>query len=288
MTTVDLHQHLWPAAFQDALRARSAPPHIDGDVLVTREGRFPFDPSVHEPTVRVALLDRDGIDEAVLTLQPTLGLETLAPAERDELELIWVDGIAAVLAEHDGRFRALAPGRVVDGLPGTIVGVSALLDLDSSAPLLDRVEASRGVLLVHPEADPVPGHERPPWWSWTVGYTQQMQQAYFAWQAAGRDRWPTLDVVFAILAGGAPFQLERLARRGVDVRSALDPNTFFDVATYGRRAIELCVETFGIDQLVYGSDTPVVDAQFTLHAVRGLGDAVARMLQIETPGSLVR
>ena len=288
MTTVDLHQHLWPPAFVEALRRRTTKPLIDDGFLITREGWFPFDVSVHDPLERVALLERDEIDQAVLSLQPTLGLDALEPAERDELELIWLDGIRDLLAGHDDRFTALAPGRVVDWLPGTIVGASALLDQDATAPLLDRVQAAGGVLLVHPEAEPTPHEGQPPWWGWTVGYTLQMQHAYFAWHNGGRERWPTLDVVFTILAGGAPFQLERLARRGIDVRSALDPNTFFDVATYGRRAIELCVETFGIDQLVYGSDTPVVDAQFTLHAVRGLGDAVARMLQIETPGSLVR
>jgi hypothetical protein len=115
-----------------------------------------------------------------------------------------------------------------------------------------------------------------------------MQAAYFAWLGSGRDRWPTLRVVFAILAGGAPFQLERVAHRGVEVRSSLDPNTFFDVATYGRRAIELVIETFGVGQLVYGSDTPVVDPQPTLRAVRGFGDSVTQILQIDTPAALLR
>jgi hypothetical protein len=94
--------------------------------------------------------------------------------------------------------------------------------------------------------------------------------------------------VFAILGGGGPFHLERLARQGVDVRSALDPNTFFDVSTYGRRAIELCIETFGVGQLVYGSDMPVVDTRPTLDAVRGFGDAVRHVLQTDTPERLLK
>jgi hypothetical protein len=72
-----------------------------------------------------------------------------------------------------------------------------------------------------------------------------------------------------------------------DVRSSLDPNTFFDVATYGRRAIELVIETFGVHQLVYGSDTPVVDPRRTLDAVRGFGDSVTYVLQSETPSALL-
>ncbi len=67
----------------------------------------------------------------------------------------------------------------------------------------------------------------------------------------------------------------------------IDPNTFFDVSTHGRRAIELCAETFGVSQLVYGSDTPVVDSQPTLDAVRGFGDAVTHVLQSDTPTRLL-
>ena len=57
----------------------------------------------------------------------------------------------------------------------------------------------------------------PDWWPAVVDYTSQMQRAYLAWLAHGQERWPDVDVVFAILAGGGPIQLERLASRGVDV-----------------------------------------------------------------------
>jgi len=128
---------------------------------------------------------------------------------------------------------------------------------------------------------------RAAWWDWVTGYPARMQEAYLAWLTFGRERWPSLRVLFAMLAGGGPFQLERLARRGVDVRSALDPNTYFEVSTYGRRAIELCVQTFGVGQLAYGSDTPVVDSGATLDAVRGFGDAVTHVLQSDTPARVL-
>src|SRR5262249_28735730 len=124
------------------------------------------------------------------------------------------------------------------------------------------------------------------WWEWVTGYPARMQLAYLAWLAFGRERWPTLRVLFAMLGGGGPFQLERLARRGIDVRSVLDPNTYFEVSTHGRRAMELCIETFGVDQLAYGSDTPVVDSRPTLDAVRGFGDAVVHVLQPPPPSRL--
>lgn len=286
MPAIDMHQHLWPAGFLAALRSRRRPPLLEGDELVISEGRFPVDPASLDVHGRAALLDRDGVDLAVVSLQPGLGIGGLPPAEREELEEAWLAGMREVALATDGRFRALAPGRLVDGLPGACVPGSALADLDALAPLLDELERRDAFLFVHPGVTVTPP-QAPGWWAPTVQYTGEMQRAYFGWLAAGRDRWPSLRVVFAILAGGAPFQLERRALRGIDVRSTLDENVYFDVATYGRRAIELCIETFGVHRLVYGSDVPVVDPAPTLQAIRGFGDAVAQLIQIDTPSALL-
>lgn len=51
--------------------------------------------------------------------------------------------------------------------------------------------------------------------------------------------------------------------------------------------LELCLATFGVGQLLYGSDTPVVDPGLTLHAVRGFGQAVADALLRENPSRLL-
>lgn len=284
--TYDVHQHLWPEGFVAALEARQEVPYLRGGELVTPEGVSAVDLDAHDPERRLALLDRDGIDVAVLSLQPSLGIEQLAGAERDELELTWLEGARRVVAAAGGRFRTFAPWRVADDCVGTSVGASALVDPDVAPSLLAAVDAAGGVLFVHPESQDTAPASRPAWWNWTAGYTGQMQRAYLSWLADGRDRFPSVRVVFAILAGGAPVQHERLVHRGVDVRTALDPYTLFDTASYGRRAIELCIETFGVERLVYGSDTPVIDTQQTLDAVRGLGDSVVHILQTETPGRL--
>jgi predicted TIM-barrel fold metal-dependent hydrolase len=287
VATYDLHQHLWPPAFVEALRARTDAPRLVGDELVTTEGRFPIALHEHDHEVRLRALDRDGIDVAVLSLQPSLGLDELQRAEAERLEETWVAGVRALSDASGGRLRAFSPSAVREGLAGVSVGSAVFADFDASAPLLDAISDAGLMLFVHPDAGTAHGDRRPAWWEWVVGYPSRMQEAYLAWLAFGRSRWPTLRVVFAMLGGGGPFQLERLARRGVDVRSALDPNTFFDVSTHGRRAIELCLQTFGVGQLVYGSDTPVVDPQPTLDAVRGFGDAVTHVLQTDTPERLL-
>ena len=286
MTTYDLHQHLWPPEFVTALRARTSPPQLAGDELVTCEGRFVLDLGDHDPGERVRRLDADRIDVAVLSLQPSLGLERLAAEECSALEETWVDGIRALLADST-RFAAFSPSVMRDGFRGVSLGSSVLLDLDRAAAVLDAAAATDSVVFVHPNAGLETRADRPEWWEWVVGYPARMQEAYVMWLANGRERWPNLKVLFAMLAGGGPFQLERLARQGLDVRSTLDPNTFLEVSTHGRRAIELCVETFGVGQLAYGSDTPVVDPQPTLEAVRGFGDAVTHVLQSDTPGRLL-
>ncbi|MFN0152771.1 MAG: amidohydrolase family protein [Gaiella sp.] len=281
MATIDFHQHLWPDAFIELLRSRRTPPRLTGDRLVTVEGEFGFDAAAHDPERRIEALDRDGVEIALLSLQSTLGVESLPAAEQDECTNAWLDGIVTTVAGSGGRLAALAPGRLREGFAGVSVGASALYG-EQEHQVLAEADAVGGVVFVHPEAA-VPHPGRPDWWGWTAGYTAQMQAAYLSWLAGGRDRYPRLRLVFAILAGGGPFQHERLAHRGVDVRRTLDPDVLFDTATYGRRAIELCIETFGVECLVYGSDTPVVDPAPTLAAVRGFGDAAAQLVLSDNP-----
>ena len=287
MPSIDIHQHLWPEPFVAVLRARDTPPCFDGDVLVLQEGRFAIDLSHDDLAARFALLDRDEIDVAVISLQPTLGTGDLPPDERDLLEEAWIDGARELVAASGGRLRAFAPGRLVPAFAGVSVAAGDLYDLDLITPLLDELERSAVPLFVHPGAvRQTP--DAPGWWTAVVDYTSQMQMAYFRWLAEGRARWPDLRVAFAILAGGAPFQLERLGQRGLAVRSVLDPNVYLDVATYARRAIELCAETFGVERLLYGSDRPVVEPTATLRAVRGFGESVEKLLTVDNPASFLR
>jgi len=277
MAGFDVHQHLWPRSFSEALAQRTEVPYLAGDALHLAEGTYELDLGEHELDTRLALLDRAGIDTAVVSLQPTLGLDALVPSERERLEQIWEDGILELTAEAGGRITPLAPGRPREGFAGVSVGADRLDDLGAFAPTLDAMRGV-GFLFVHPVSGSPPA-SAPPWWPAVVDYTSQMQRAYFAWLARAQERWPDVTVVFAILAGGGPIQLERLASRGIDTRSTLHRNLFFDTASYGRRALELCIETFGVEQLVFGSDAPVVDPSHAAAALTGFGDSVTRLVR---------
>jgi predicted TIM-barrel fold metal-dependent hydrolase len=283
---VDVHQHLWPAPFVEVLRRRSSPPRVEGSMLELGEGTYPFDVVDHEPEGRIEALDRQGVDLAVLSLQPTIGLCELAHEERDELTAVWEDGVQQIVAASGGRFAALAAGHAVPGFVGCAVPAAALRDVDALTSLLESVHESGGFLFVHPSGGVrTPG--APEWWPAIFDYVAEMQAAYLTWLSYAQRRFPAVNVVFAILAGGGPFQLERLASRGVDVRSGLHRNVFFDTASYGRRAIELCIETFGVHQLVYGSDFPVIDPTPTLRAIGGFGGSVVQLITADNPKRLL-
>lgn len=284
---IDFHQHLWPEPLVELLASRREPPRLRGSVLELEEERAcEIDLAAHDLETRLALLDRCELDVAVVSLPPTLGIDRLPDEESAELVEAYERGILELSDTSGGRLVPLAAGTGVDGFAGDCIGAPDLLDLDRLASRLGELERREAVLFVHPGPAPSPD-DAPDWWPSVVGYTAQMQAAYAVWLAKGVMRWPNLRIVFAILAGGGPFQLERLQSRGVAGRDVLHGNVYFETASYGRRALELCLATFGVDQLILGSDVPVIDPQPTIDAVRGFGDAVTDALCNRNPTRLL-
>jgi hypothetical protein len=280
VTSTDIHQHLWPPSFFSALSMRSQPPRLRGRALELPSAPvWELDVEAHDLDTRLRLMDRAGLDRAVVSLQPTLGVDA-------ELTEIWEHGILGLAAASGGRILPLAARTAADGFVGLCVAGAELLDLDTLAPRLDVLVRKSGMLFVHPGPAVTPP-DKPAWWPAIVDYTAEMQAAYVAWLAAGAARWPELDVVFAILAGGAPIQLERMTARGVDERSAILQHIWFDTATYGRRALDLAMSTFGVEPMLFGSDIPVLDPDAGLDVVRSFGEAVAEALLSSNPERLM-
>ncbi|HXY81915.1 MAG TPA: amidohydrolase family protein [Gaiellaceae bacterium] len=288
MPTYDLHQHLWPGPLVEALSARTSPPCLrDGMLLIEPEGAFEIDPAVYGLEACIAGLDRAGIDVAVVSCPPTLGIERLPDEEAEPLRQAYHDGARAAIEASGGRVLALSMARPLDGFVGTMLAADDLADLERIAPALDEAAGRGTFVFVHPGCPARPPAGAPAWWAPVVDYTAQMQRAYGAWLVRGSDRWPDLRVVFAILAGGAPFQLERMQARGFDIGGSLRPTIYLDTASYGRRALELCLATFGARQIVFGSDAPVIDAALTLDHVRSFGQAAAKAVCSDTPTALL-
>jgi predicted TIM-barrel fold metal-dependent hydrolase len=283
MTRTDIHQHLWPEALVAALTWRREAPLIRrsnrGWLLRLRdEPEHSFDPADHDPEARVALLRRDGLQRALVCISSPLGIEGLA---RDEAEPLLEAHNAELLAlgEPFGVWGAVSlrppdPEQADALLDAGAVGISlpagALsgpAGMDHCAGLLERLERRDAPLLVHPGPDPwragrAQGYAEdgtPAWWPAMTRYVADMNAAWHAFVAFGRPRHPGLRVVFAMLAGGAPLHAERLAARGGPSGGVADNRIYYDTSSYGPRTIDALARCVGIDQLVYGSDRPVVD-----------------------------
>jgi hypothetical protein len=275
---IDFHQHVWTDEFRGALERRAQPPYLRGTRLVLPQGgEFEVDPHAYSTERRLAALDRAGLDAAIVSLPPTM-------EPTPELADPWNESAQQLAAQSNGRLIPLAYGEARPGFLGAIVAATDLLDLDSAAHLLDRLDAQQQIVFVHP-GPAAPSSNA--WWAAGVAYTTQMQAAYATWVASGVGRWPELRVVFALLAGGAPFQIERLVRRGLDSRAPFAPNMWFETSSYGERALELTLQTFGASRLVFGSDAPVDAVDDALRALRPFGAALEVELLVSNPSMIL-
>jgi predicted TIM-barrel fold metal-dependent hydrolase len=262
---VDVHQHLWPEPFLDALRRRSVAPYLDGWTLhTTGEAPFAVDPAHHDPTARTNL--DHGVDRIVLAMSSPLGIEDLPPDEAVPLLDAWHDGIRALggpyagwaaVASTEPDLAGLAdlltdPAVVGLQVPATALATPAALE--SLAPALAVAESAGRPVFVHPgPARPTPG--TPPWWPAVVDYVSQLHAAWWAWFVAGRPLLPDLRICFVGGAGLAPAQHERFRERGGGPFT-LDPGVFVDTSSYGRQGIDALVRALGVDAVVLGTDRP--------------------------------
>jgi predicted TIM-barrel fold metal-dependent hydrolase len=74
----------------------------------------------------------------------------------------------------------------------------------------------------------------------------------------------------------------------VSGRGSLYDTVHFETASYGRRALELCLTTYGVGRILLGSDAPGLDPGPALDAVRGFGDAVLDTVCNKNPSRLLR
>jgi len=303
MERTDVHQHLLGQPLIAALARRRRPP-----ALVRRRGGWTFRLAGEADSVlpveatdvqlRHDALRRDGVDRALLALSSALGIETLPGDEALPLLEAHQRGVEALPARFGawGAVQLEAPaaadvdaliarGAVGLSLPATALATPAALE--RVAPLLARLEAHDAPLFVHPgpvaAAASGPTGAVPSWWPALTGYVAQMQAAWLAFAHAGRRAHPRLRVLFALLAGGAPLQLERLAARGGPAAAVRDPRVFYDTSSYGPQMLRATIAVVGAGQLVHGSDRPVVEP-FVPAGDTALGHALLRV----NPSRLLR
>ncbi len=300
---VDVHQHLWTEPLTAALAERAELPFVRSEhgltvLFLAGERPYVIDVAGEARAQRAALVARDGLDRALVCLSSPLGVECLPRAQALPLLDAYHDGALALGApfgvwgavaldgaDEDDVDHALARGCVGVSLPaGALAGVDALARV---RPLLHRLEAAGAPLLVHP--GPGPGDARaagrgglepsladPLWWSALTRYVSQMHAAWLTFVSAGRPEHPRLRVIFTMLAGLAPLHAERLSSRGGPSPLRADPLTFYETSSYGQDSARRIAEIVGAEQILHGSDRPVVDPH--AHGLPGERDwdAIAR------------
>jgi len=281
---IDVHQHLWTEPLLDALAARRTLPFVvrsDDLTMLRSAGEIPYmiDVAAQVPAARQVLLRQDGLDRALVALSSAIGIEALDRESATDLIEAHLRGVEA-LEPRFGLWGPVALDRpdpddvdrlVRRGCVGISLPAGALASpetLASAGPLLDRAAAFAMPVFVHP--GPAPGQcppelslTEPLWWQPLTRYVSQMQAAWLTFVTQGRLDHPSLVVLFAMVAGGAPLLAERLASRGgptVDLRDGL---TFYETSSFGPDAIAAIARLVGESQLVYGSDRPVVEPTAT-------------------------
>src|ERR1700761_8615466 len=137
----DVHQHLWSEPLVEQLASRRELPFVRlerGLTVLYLAGERPYviDRVGEDPARRAALVERDGLDRALLCLSSPIGIERLC---RDQAEPL-------LEAYHEGALSIREPLGV--SLPaGALAGVDELLRM---RPVLDRLESRGAPLFVHP------------------------------------------------------------------------------------------------------------------------------------------
>lgn len=301
----DIHQHLWTEPLVAALARRDSPPfarRVKGGYVVYSGHEAPATVEVGAPALerRLDELDRDDVGRALVSLSSPIGVEGLPRREAE-----WVIGAYEQgIAELPSRFDAWAaipldgadPADVDRWVDAGFVGVSLPAgtlstprDIERLGPVLDRLAARDAPLFVHPGPGfPSDGAganriaRTPSWWPALTSYVFEMQSAWLAFLVEGRPAHPRLRVVFAMLAGCAPLHRERLAGRGGPACRTFDPLAFYDCSSYGSQALDAMVRCVGIEQIVFGSDRPVVEPP-TYH----LGPAAHHAITVTNPARLL-
>ncbi len=276
----DVHQHLWSEPLVEQLALRAELPFVRterGLTVLYLAGERPYviDRAGEDPARRADLVERDGLDRALLCLSSPLGIERLCREQATPLLDAYHEGALGTRAPFGvwGAIaldrptavdvdRALDRGCVGISLPaGALAGVDELLRMRS---VLDRLEQRGAPVFVHPgpglDAETPSGGSlaEPLWWPAMTRYVAGLQSAWLAFQAVGRPDHPRLRVIFSMLAGLAPLQAERLTARGGPGHLAPDPLLFYETSSYGPAAVAAVESVVGARQILYGSDRPVL------------------------------
>jgi aminocarboxymuconate-semialdehyde decarboxylase len=309
VTVIDLHSHFFPETWPD-LAARFGTPdwpslkHLGGGKAMVMVGDREFRPitaACWDVDVRLADMDRMGLDHQVISATPVLFAYGRAPAEAAEVAKIMNDAALEMVGRGQGRLHAICqvPLQDIDAACAELSRAMAAghrgvqignhvgrrnLDDDGIVTFLHHCADEGAAVLVHPwdmmAADRMDRYMM----AWTVGMPAETQLAMVSMILGGAfDRLPeSLRLCFAHGGGSFAFLLGRLenAWHNRDIargRSERPPSAYLDrfsvdSAVFDDGALKLLVDVMGAERVLLGSDYPFPLGEQQIGAlVRGAG-----------------
>jgi aminocarboxymuconate-semialdehyde decarboxylase len=308
---IDVHTHCLTEAWFQLLQQHGAPHytvkevrgglraiHLDGAPFMTPV------PAMFDYDLRLATMNEHGVDICIVSLTcpncywggPDVSLEAAK---------IMNDDMAAAQAAHPDRLRWLASlpwqyeARALAELERAAAagasGVMVLANIDGKsltdpafASIWSVIDARALPVLVHPTAPPGVADMDMTRFQLTasIGFTFDTSLAVARMIYDGFfDRYPKLKIIAGHGGGALPYLISRMdqcfdnipaCREKISVRpSEYLPRIYADSVVFAPEVLELCVKTFGANNVIYGSDYPhtIGDMPGCLKRVNGLAGA---------------
>jgi aminocarboxymuconate-semialdehyde decarboxylase len=313
MTVIDIHNHFFPRTWPDLAKRYGTPDwpwikHTEAgkaDIMVGDKFFRHIYSACWDPEVRLAEMDRDGVEMQVISATPVLFAYDRPIEHALDCAQLFNDAALELCAQGKGRLTSLCqvPLQDVDaackeltrcvkaGHLGVQIGNHVgekNLDDPGIITFLQHCADEGAAVLVHPWD--MFGRERMPKYMlpWTVGMPAETQLGMVSLILSGAfDRLPsTLKICFAHGGGSFAFLLGRLENAWqhhpvahgdckLSPREYLD-RFYVDSAVFDQRALQFLVETMGADRVMLGSDYP-----FPL-GEHGIGNLIRRSQLIPT------
>ena len=316
---IDLHFHWGPKGFADVLRQRTSKPMIrrgdDGaEYFDSNFSSSRLPPDFDDVNARLAEMDKNGVQRAVLSISPVTGIEALPLQESLPLARAYNDAASAVCAQHPGRFSAFAilpvgnmsatvaefervmdlPGMVGAVLPGD--GFLSKKRAERFAPLFEAANRRNAIFLVHygklpddPESPKIDASDNARDRYGTLDMQSRLSSNMLTFCMTDFLKpYANVTVMSHNLGGNIPFEIDRMDHRTLCDRPGEElPSrrvkaaaVMVDCNSLSARAIELAVQVYGADKILFGSDGTDFGMDWTQKAIAEarLSDAEKRAI----------
>lgn len=302
---VDVHTHLYPAAYLERLRSRRDDPTLredtEGRAMLCCHG-MTFGPlgDAHRQVERhVEDMERHRVDRQILSLSVP-GVDGLDPSEGRAAAREVNNAMAEVCRRYPDRLASFATVALKDpdgaaaeleravrtlGLKGGALFTHVdgrRLDDKEFLPFFERAQALEIPLFIHPAPPPSPGGMTDYRLASLVGFINEVTLTIVRLVFSGfLERLPGLKLVFTHLGGAVPFLAERISRwhRFPECREQIGKppgeylkTLYFDTAASSTPALMCAHAASGADRLLFGTDYPFAGAEVsrTLAAVEAM------------------